>query len=110
MLDWLLGQVHDTKHGGSVFRVYLWWGLLVRAVLLGAMLTLLVVKGNFLAEWLLALQIPLVPHTDVEELTTISYGVLFLWMAAGGGMRWRLLRRLDDAEPMPTEEAPPEDA
>lgn len=107
MLDWLLGRVHDTKHAGSVLRAYLWWGLFVRAVLLFAMLTLLVVKGNFLAKWLLTLQIPLVPETDVDELTAISYGVLFFILISGSAVRWGLLQRLQ-ATVSPSRDGPEE--
>lgn len=95
MLDDLLGRVDDTKHAGSALRAYLWWGLMVRSVLLAALLTLLVVRGNVLAEWVLALNLPFVPQTDVEELTAISYGVLVGLLALGGIARWRLLHRLD---------------
>ncbi|MFB6230377.1 MAG: hypothetical protein ABEL04_04400 [Salinibacter sp.] len=97
MLDWLLGRVHGTKHGAPLLRGYLWWGLFVRAILLVALGTLLVVEGNVLAEWLLTARVPFAPE-DVEELTAISYGVLFVILAVGTGARWRLLHRLDATE------------
>lgn len=102
MLDRFLGQLHNTRYGSPTLRAYLWWGLTVRGVLLFAMGTLLLVKGNFLADWLLALRLPFVPSTDVEELSAISYGVVFVLLAVGGAARWGLLRRLDA-----TDESPP---
>jgi len=98
MLDWLLGRIHDTKHGGPTLRVYLWWGFVVRALLLFALLTLLVVRGNFLSEWLLALNLPFVPRPNVDELTAISYTVLIALLSIGAVARWGLLRRLDETE------------
>lgn len=101
MLDRLLGRLHNTKHAAPVLRGYLWWGLLIRAVLLVALGTLLLVEGNVLAEWLLTARVPFVEQEDVQELTTISYGVIFLLLVVGGGARWRLLHRLDAAEGAP---------
>ena len=98
MLDWFLGRVHDTKHGAPTLRAYLWWGFGVRVVLLTALLTLLVVRGNVLAEWLLAVNLPFVPQTNVDELTAISYGVLILLLTVGSVARWGLLRRLDTTD------------
>jgi hypothetical protein len=98
MLDRLLGRVHDTKHGAPVLRGYLWWGLVVRAVLLVALGTLLLVEGNVLAEWLLTTRVPFVEQADVQELTTISYGVIFFLLVSGAGVRWTLLCRLDAIE------------
>jgi hypothetical protein len=98
MLDRLLGRVHDTKHGAPVLRGYLWWGLVVRAVLLVALGTLLLVEGNVLAEWLLTTRVPFVEQADVQELTTISYGVIFFLLVSGAGVRWTLLYRLDAIE------------
>lgn len=95
MLDWLLGRVHDTKHGAPALRVYLWWGLFIRAALLVALAAVLVVEGNVLAEWLLRVRIPFVAKGDIEELTAISYGVIFALLAVGAGARWMILRRLD---------------
>ena len=95
MLDRLLGRVHDTKHGAPVLRGYLWWGLVVRAVLLVALGTLLLVEGNVLAEWLLTTRVPFVEQAEVQELTTISYGVIFFLLVSGAGVRWTLLYRLD---------------
>lgn len=99
MLDWFFGRVHDTKHAGSVLRAYLWWGITVRGVLLFALLTLLVVRGNFLADWLLTLNIPAVPRTEVAELSALSYATLFLILVGGTLVRWTLLRRLRAAGP-----------
>lgn len=98
MLDRLLGRVHGTKHGTPVLRAYLWWGVLIRGVLLVALASLLLVEGNVLAEWLLTLRVPFVSKEDVGELTIISYGVIFGLLAVGAGARWQLLRRLDVTE------------
>lgn len=95
MLDRLLGHVHDTEHATPALRGYLWWGLVVRAVLLLALGTLLVVEGNVLAEWLVTARVPFVSVEDVDELTAISYTVIFVLLAVGAGARWKLLRRLD---------------
>ncbi|MBB4089863.1 hypothetical protein [Salinibacter ruber] len=113
MLDRLLGRVHDTKHAAPILRGYLWWGLLLRAVLLLALGTLLVVEGNVLAEWLLTVRPPALPQEDVEELTAVSYTVIVVLLMVGTGARWQLLRRLEAAEAAPesapssAEEAPP---
>ncbi|GEM_PF-2499594 len=113
MLDRLLGRVHDTKHAAPILRGYLWWGLLLRAVLLLALGTLLVVEGNVLAEWLLTVRPPALPQEDVEELTAASYTVIVVLLMVGTGARWQLLRRLEAAEAVPEsapssgEEAPP---
>jgi len=98
MLDWVLGRVHDTKHGGSVLRIYLWWGIIVRGILIFALLTLLVVRGNFLADWLLTLNVPAVPQANVEELGVISYVMLLVFLTGGAGVRWEVIRRLNLAE------------
>jgi hypothetical protein len=98
MLDRLLGRVHDTAHGTPILRGYLWWGIGVRIVLLGALGTLLVLEGNVLAEWLLKARVPFVSQEDVEELTAVSYSVMFVLLSVGAGARWQLLRRLDDTE------------
>jgi hypothetical protein len=104
MLDRLLGRVHGTSHGTPILRGYLWWGLLVRGLLLVALGTLLVVEGNVLAEWLLTARVPFVSQEDVEELTIISYSVIFGILSVGAGARWQLLRRLDATELPPEEE------
>ena len=109
MLDWLLGQVHNTKHGGPTLRVYLWWGFFVRATLLLALFAFLVVRGNFLSEWLLALNLPFVPRTNVEEFTAISYAVLIVLLSVGAVARWGLIQRLDDAQNPPSESSSYED-
>ena len=98
MLDRFLGRVHDTKHAASVLRGYLWWGILIRGVLLAALGTLLLVEGNVLAEWLLTARVPFVEQAEVQELTTISYGVIFFLLLSGVGVRWTLLYRLDALE------------
>lgn len=107
MLDWLLRRVHDAEHGSSTLRTYLWWGIVIRGALLFAMLTLLIVEGNFLAEWLLTLQVPLVPEVGLEELTAFSYVVIFLLLSLGSLARWGLLRRLNAVAPDSPEEAKP---
>jgi len=111
MLDRLLGRVYDTKHGAPVLRGYLWWGLVVRAVLLVALGTLLLVEGNVLAEWLLTTRVPFVEQADVQELTTISYGVIFSLLVSGAGVRWTLLYRLDAIEQsaVSADASPPDD-
>ena len=112
MLDRLLGRVHDTKHAAPVLRGYLWWGLLLRVVLLLALGVLLVVEGNVLAEWLLTVRPPTLPQEDVEELTTVSYTVVVGLLMIGAGARWRLLRRLEameDAPESPRSSSPEED-
>ena len=114
MLDRLLGRVHDTKHAASVLRGYLWWGLLIRGVLLVALGTVLIVEGNVLAEWLLTARVPFIKQQEVQELTTISYGVIFSLLVSGVGIRWALLYRLDAIErsvvssdaPSPEESSP----
>lgn len=106
MLDRLLGRVHDTKHGAPALRGYLWWGLVIRAVLLVALGTLLVVEGNVLAEWLLTARIPFVSVEEVDELTAISYTVIFVLLTVGIGVRWRLLYRLDAIEQVALSAAP----
>lgn len=106
MLDRLLGRVHGTSHGAPVLRGYLWWGLLIRGVLLVALGTLLVVEGNVLAEWLLTARVPFVSQEDVKELTLISYSVIFGVLSVGAAARWQLLRRLDATERPPEEETP----
>ncbi|WP_103020695.1 hypothetical protein [Salinibacter altiplanensis] len=98
MLDRLFGRVHDTKHAASVLRGYLWWGLLLRVVLLLALGALLMVEGNVLAEWLLTVRPPMLPQEDVQELTTVSYTVVVGLLTIGAGARWQLLRRLKVAE------------
>ena len=111
MLDRLLGRVHDTKHAAPVLRGYLWWGILIRCVLLIALGTLLLVEGNVLAEWLLTTRVPFVEQEDVQELTTISYGVIFFLLVSGAGVRWTLLRRLDAIErsAVSADASPPDD-
>lgn len=105
MLDRLLGRVHDTRHAAPLLRTYLWWGIVVRAVLLLALGAVLLVEGNVLAEWLLRVRVPFVSQADVQELTAISYGVIFLLLTIGAGARWKLLQRLDAAEQdLPSEE------
>ncbi len=111
MLDRLLGRVHETEHGAPLLRGYLWWGLLLRAILLAALGTLLVVEGNVLAEWLLTARVPFVSQGDVEELTLISYSVTFGLLILGAGARWQLLRRLNAngqaGDPTPVEKPVP---
>ena len=106
MLDRLLNRIHETTHGTSLLRGYLWWGLLIRCMLLLALGTLLVVEGNVLAEWLLTVRVPFVSPEDVEELSAISYSLIFGLLSVGAGVRWRLLRRLDTTEAIdvPSEE------
>jgi hypothetical protein len=95
MLDWVLTRVRRTKHGGNALRVFLWWGFGVRAVLLIAMLTLLVVRGNFLARWLWSLDLLLVPTADIGKLTVASYVLLAGFLTVGALIRWGILARLD---------------
>jgi hypothetical protein len=98
MLNRFLGRVHQTSHGAPLLRGYLWWGLIVRAALLLALLTVLGMGRNVLAEWVLTSRLPFVSPGDIDELTVISYGLLFLFLSVGTGARWRLLRRLEALE------------
>ncbi len=98
MLDRFLGRVHQTSHGGPLLRGYLWWGLVVRAVLILALLTVLGMGKSVLAEWVLTSRLPFVSPNDIDELTTISYGLLFAFLSVGTGARWRLLGRLQAYE------------
>jgi hypothetical protein len=98
MLDRLLGRVHGTAHGAPILRGYLWWGILIRGVLLLALGTLLIVEGNVLAEWLLKARVPFISQEDVDELTAVSYSVIFVLLFVGAGARWQLLCRLDFTE------------
>lgn len=94
MLNKVLGLVDRTKRVGPALRVYLWWGLIVRGVVLTALATLLLVKGNFLAEWLFSWRVVPV-QADVEEYTAVSYVVLILVLAIGAYVRWAVLRQMD---------------
>lgn len=95
MLGKLLGFVDRTKHGGRALRLYLWWGLLVRGLLLAALGTLLVVEGNFLAEWLLSWQVAPSIYDNVEDYTVVSYVALGVLLAVGMYLRWVMLQRMN---------------
>lgn len=96
MLNKMIRLVQRTKRVGPAVRLYLWWGLLLRTVLLVALCTLLLIEGNFLAEWLLSWQVvPSVQPDDVEEYTTISYIVLGAFLAVGAYLRWAVIRQMN---------------
>lgn len=88
--------------------MYLWWGLLIRGVLLAAMVTLLIVEGNFLAEWLFSWPITPSLYDDIEDYTIVSYGALGTFLTVGVYLRWTLLRRLDAVQGDPEAAAPAE--
>ncbi|NBB72182.1 MAG: hypothetical protein GVY35_00725 [Bacteroidetes bacterium] len=94
MLHRWLQRADQTKGVGPTLWAYLWWGLLVRVALLVAMGTLLVVEGNFLAEWLFASRIAPAVDANVEEYTMVSYAGLSTFLTVGAYVRWMLLRRL----------------
>lgn len=94
MLRRLLGFVDRTGRAGPALRVYLWWGILLRVVLLIALGTLLIVEGNFLAEWLLSWRVVPAPD-DIEEYTAISYVVLGFVLSVGAYLRWAVLRQMN---------------
>lgn len=100
MLDKLIRRADRAKRFGPALRLYLWWGVFIRTVLLAALCTLLIVEGNFLAEWLLSLQIAPSSASDLEEYTAISYVALVLFLAIGGYLRWLLIRRMDAVDPL----------
>lgn len=108
MVSWLLHRLRDTEHGEDLLRGYLWWGLVVRGVLIGALLTLLLTEGNFLAEWLLTLETPFVPQADVEGITALSYVLLFVLLGGGCVARWGLLYRLKASRESGGEASAPE--
>lgn len=112
MLRTLLGFVDRTKRAGPALRVYLWWGILLRTVLLAALGTLLIVEGNFLSEWILSWQVVPVQPDELEEFTVVSYVVLGLVMSVGAYLRWAVLRQMDalQAEAEGGEAAETEDA
>lgn len=98
-VEWIQ-RASRTKRVGRALQTYLWWGVLVRGLLLLALAALLLAEGNFLAEWLLASR--LVPSSaDVEEYTAISYVALMVWLGIGVYLRWRIVRTMKTA-PEPT--------
>lgn len=103
MFDTLIRRADRSKQLGSALRLYLWWGMFIRTVLLAALCTLLIVEGNFLAEWLLSLQVAPSSASELEEYTAISYVALILFLAIGGYLRWLLIRRMDAVEPLDEE-------
>lgn len=98
MVDRWLRRADQDRRVGPALRVYLWWGVLVRSVLLVAMGTLLLVEGNFLAEWLLSGR--LVPSVggsaeDIAEYTAISYALVALFLGVGAYVRWLVIQRMN---------------
>lgn len=89
----------DTTHVIPALRAFLWWGIAVRAVLFFALGTLLVVEGNFLAEWLLSWQVVPVEASEVEEYTTIGYVAFVLFLTSGTIARAAILKRLNRSVP-----------
>lgn len=108
MLHRWLRRADQTKGVGPTLWAYLWWGLSIRAVLLAAMCTLLVVEGNFLAEWLFALRITPSIDANIEDYTVASYVGLGAFLGMGVYVRWTLLGRLkavqSGADEMPPSE------
>lgn len=94
MLNKWLRQADRTKGVGTTLWVYLWWGLLIRGLLLAALATLLLVEGNFLAEWLFSWRITPSIYDDIEEYTLISYIALGVFLAVGICLRWTILQRM----------------
>ena len=94
MLSTFETWAEDTQHVIPALRAFLWWGIAVRAVLFFALGTLLIVRGNFLAEWLMSWQVVPVEAADVEEYTAFGYAALVLFLTAGTIARAATLRRL----------------
>lgn len=94
MLDQWLHRAERTTGVGRSLQAYLWWGLLIRGLLLAALIALLVVEGNFLAEWLLAWRVTPSVGADLEEYTIASYGALVAFLVAGVYGRWKVLQAL----------------
>lgn len=98
MLSRWLRRAHETRGVGQTLWVYLWWGLLIRSVLLAAMVTLLIVEGNFLAEWLFSWRITPSLYADIEDYTIASYVAFGAFLTIGVYLRWTLLQRLQAAQ------------
>ncbi len=94
MVQKWVNQAKETTGVNRAVRGFLWWGIGIRGLLLFALVTLLVVEGNFLAEWLLSWRI-LPSKADVEEYTIASYITLFTILVIGGYARWRVIRRIN---------------
>jgi len=107
MLRRWLQRADQTKGVGPTLWAYLWWGLLVRITLLVAMGTLLVVEGNFLAEWLFASRIAPAADANIEDYTMVSYAGLSTFLTMGAYVRWTLLRRLKVVQTAPDGASPP---
>lgn len=107
MLRRWLRRADQTKGVGPTLKAYLWWGFFIRAVLLAAMCTLLVVEGNFLAEWLFASRITPSVDANIEDYTVISYVGLGAFLGMGMYVRWTLLRRLKAVQTAPDGASPP---
>jgi hypothetical protein len=71
------------------------------------MCTLLVVEGNFLAEWLFASRIT--PSANIGDYTVVSYVALGVFLAVGVYLRWVLLQRLKAVQEDPAPPAEPAD-
>lgn len=95
MFNRLIRRADRARRVGPALRLYLWWGLVIRSALLIALSTLLVVEGNFLAEWLLTWRMVPSMHANIEEYTAISYVVFGVFLAAGIYLRWLVIRRMD---------------
>lgn len=109
MVDDWFSRAQETTAVSQALRAYLWWGISIRAALVAALVALLLVEGNFLAEWVLSLSIT--PSVDdVEEYTIVSYAVLVAFLVGGGYVRWRILQRLDWAAPDPARPPDPPSA
>ena len=95
MIERLLRRADRSKGVSQALRLYLWWGILLRGVLLAGLGTLLLVEGNFLAEWLFSWQIAPSTVSDIEEFTAISYVAFVLFLGVGLYLRWLILRQLN---------------
>ena len=94
MFDRWLRRADETRGVGNALWAFLWWGLIIRSLLLAALITLLIVEGNFLAKWLFSWQIAPVVYADVKEYTIVSYFALGTFLTIGVSLRWVILRRL----------------
>ena len=107
MFNRWLRRADETKGVGRALWALLWWGLIVRSVLLAALITLLIVEGNFLAKWLFSWQITPVVYADVKEYTIVSYVALGTFLTMGVSLRWAILRRLRAVQAEDTAPAEP---
>lgn len=85
--------VYDT------LRVVLLIGLAIRGGLLLTGLSLLVVEGNFLVDWAMALGLPQrFGVDDIEEVTVVALVVVGIFLIFGIVWRSTVIRRMSDWE------------